>query len=132
METRREVEILTKLQLQKPPVSTNNGRFYRTYLPEKVILKPCESKLLNLHFKIKLPEEIQGYIGLLPIFLEQSLALKNSKPITIETCYKTVKIELINKNFYCATTINKNEEITRLFFLHSRSEILATRYKFLC
>ena len=49
------------------------------------MFKPCESKLLNLHFKIKLPEGIQGYIGLLPVILEQSLALKNSKPITLET-----------------------------------------------
>ena len=96
------------------------------------MLKPCESKLLNLHFKIKLPEGIQGYIGLLPVILEQSLALKNSKPITLETCNKTVKIELIKKKFRCTTTINKNEEIARLYLLHSQDEILATRYKFLC
>ena len=132
METRREVEILTVLQLQKPPLSTNHGRFYEMYLPEKIMLKPCESILLNLHFKIKLPEGIQGYIGLLPIFLEQSLVLKNSKPMTLETCNKIVKIELIKKKFHCTTTINKNEEIARLYLLHSREEILATRYKFLC
>ena len=96
------------------------------------MLKPCESKLLNLHFKIKLPEEIQGYIGLLPIFLERSLALKNSKPMILEICNKTVKTELINKNFHFTTTIKKNEETARLFLLYSLDEILVTRYKFLC
>ena len=96
------------------------------------MFKPCESKLLNLHFKIKLPEGIQGYIGLLPAILEQSLALKNSKSITLETWDKTLKIELINKNFHWTTTINKNEEIARLLLLPSCGEMLVTHYKFLC
>ena len=132
IEIRREPETLTELQLQKSQLSTNGGRFYKIYLPKKIMLEPCKSKLLNLHFKIKLPEGIPGYIGLLSIFLEQSLALKNSRPITLETCSKTVKIELINKHFYCTTAINKNEDIARIFLLHSRDEILVTRYKFLC
>ena len=92
------------------------------------MFKPCESKLLNLYFKIKLPEGI----GLLPAILEQSLALKNSKPITLETWDKTLKIELINKNFHWTTTINKNEEIARLLLLPGCGEMLVTRYKFLC
>ena len=128
METRGEVKILTELQLQEPPLSTNSGRFYKIYLPEKIMLKPCKSKLLNLHFKIKLPEGIQGYIGLLLEILEEPLALKNSKPITLETCNKTVKIELTNINFQCTTTISKNEEIVRLFLLHNLHKILASRY----
>ena len=128
METRRKVEILTELQLQEPPLSTNSGRFYKIYLPEKIMLKPCKGKLLNLHFKIKLPEGIQCYIGLLLVFLEESLALKNSKPITLETCNKIVKIELTNLNFQCTTTISKNEEIARLFLLHNLDKILATHY----
>ena len=132
IEIRREPEILTELQLQKSQLSTNGGRFYKIYLPEKIMLEPCKSKLLNLHFKIKLPEGIQGYIDLLPIFLERSLALKNSKPMILETCNKTVKTELITKNVHFTTTINKNEETARLFLLHSLDEILVTRYKFLC
>ena len=85
METRQEIKISTGLQVQDPPLSTNNGRFYRIYSSEKIVLRPCESKMLNLHLKIKLPERVQDFISLLPIFIEQSLTLENSKPITSQT-----------------------------------------------
>ena len=38
MEARGEIEILTGLQVQKPPLSTNSGRFYRIFSPEKIVL----------------------------------------------------------------------------------------------
>ena len=63
METRREIEISTGLQVQKPPLSIN-GRIYRIYSPEKIKLRPCESTVLNLQLKIKLPDGIQGIIRL--------------------------------------------------------------------
>ena len=84
METRRESEISTGLQVQKPPLSIN-GRFYRIYLPEKIKLRPCESTILNLQLKIKLPDGVQGIIGLLPAFIQQSLTIENSKRITPQT-----------------------------------------------
>ena len=103
MEARREIKISTRLQVQKPPLSTNSGRFYKIYSPEKIELRPCDSKILNLHLKAKLPEGIQGFISLLPIFIEQSLTLENSKPITSQKCNEPIKIELLNRNFHCTT-----------------------------
>ena len=74
------------------------------------MLRPCESKILNLHLKVKLPERIQGFISILPIFIEQSLILENSKLITSQMWNEPIKIELLNRNFHCTTTINENEE----------------------
>ena len=76
MDRRREIEISTGLQIQKPPLSTN-GRFYRIYSPEEIVLRPLETKTINLHLKIKLPDGIQGMIALSPTFIEQSLTLEN-------------------------------------------------------
>ena len=82
METRRKIEISTGLQAQKPPLSTNSGRFYRIYSPEKIVLRLLEIKAINLNLKMKLPDGIQGIIALLPTFIEQSLTLDNSKRAT--------------------------------------------------
>ena len=72
METRREIEISTGLQVQKPPFSIN-GRFYRIYSSEKIRPRPCESTVLNLQLKIKLPYGIKSINGLLPAFIQLSL-----------------------------------------------------------
>ena len=69
MTTRREIEISTRIQIENPPFSTS-GRFYRIYSPEKIVLRPWVIKTINLYFKIKLPDGIQGIITLLPIFIE--------------------------------------------------------------
>ena len=92
MVTSREIEISTGLQIQKPPLSIN-GRFYRIYSPEKIKLRPCGSKVLNLQLKIKLPDGIQGIIGLLHAFIQQSLTIENSKHITPQTWEEPVKLQ---------------------------------------
>ena len=64
METRREIEISAGLQIQKPPKLSTNRTFYTIYSPEKIKLRPRENTVLNLRVKIKLPDEVQGIIGL--------------------------------------------------------------------
>ena len=66
METRQEIKISTGLQIQKPPQLSTNGTFYGIYSPMKFKLRPCESIMLNLQLKIKLPDGVQSIIGLLP------------------------------------------------------------------
>ena len=62
METRREIKISNGLQVQKLPLSIN-GRFYRIYSPDKIKLRQCESTVLNLQLKIKLPDGIPTIIN---------------------------------------------------------------------
>ena len=84
-----------------------------------------KSKLEN-----KLPGGIQGIIALLPTFIEQSLTLDNSKRATSQTWNETIKLKLLNRNSHCMATINKNEEIARLFLLHGcRNESVVILYK---
>ena len=78
--------------------------------------------------KIELPNGVQGIISLLPIF-EQSLTLENRKRISSQTWNETIKLELLNKNFHCKVTIEKNEEIAKLVLLPGRDFV--TRHKYL-
>ena len=114
MQTRQEIDISTGLQAQKLPLSTNSGRFNRIYSPEKIVLRPLEIKTLNLNLKIELPDGIQGVTALLPTFIKQSLTLDNNKHATSQTWSETIKLKLLNRNFHCTATINKNKEIARL------------------
>ena len=132
METRREIEISTGLQVQKPPLSANSERFHRIYSPEKIVLRPLEIKTINLNLKIKLPDGIQGIIALLPTFIEQSLTLNNSKRATSQTWNETIKLKLLKRNSHCTATINKNEEIARLLLHGRRNESFVTLYKLTC
>ena len=127
--TTREIEISTEHQIQKPPLSSN-GRFYRIYSPDKILLRQLEMKTIDLKFKVKLPDGIQGIIPLLPTFIEQSLSLENGECVTSNTWDNPIKLKLWNRNLHCTATINKNEEIAWLFLIHRRGdETCVTYYK---
>ena len=79
-----------------------------------------------------MPDGIQGIIALLPIFIEQSLTLDNSKRATSQTWNETIKLKLLNRNSHCMATINKNKEIARLFLNGRRNESFVTLYKLTC
>ena len=131
METRWEIEISTGLQIQKPPQLSTNETFYAIYSPMKFKLRPWESIILNLQLKIKLPDGVQGIIGLLPSLTLQSLTIENSKRITSQTKDELIKLDLLNRNFNNTISIKKNQEIAGLILLHNSDKSLVTRYKFL-
>ena len=54
--------------------------------------------MLNLQLKIKLPDGVQGIIGLLPPLTLQSLTIENSKRITSQT-KETYQVGLIKQKF---------------------------------
>ena len=87
--------------------------------------------MLNLRVKIKLPDEVQGIINLLPSFIVQSLTTENCKRITSLTSDELIKLELLNRNFHNTISIRKNQEIAGFILLHNGNESPVTRYKIL-
>ena len=131
MESRREIEISAGPEIQKPPHLSPNEKFYVIYSPMKFKLRPCESIMLNLQLKIKLLDWVQGFIGLLPSLILQSLTIENSKRVTSQTQYELIKSDLLNRNFNNTIKIKKNQEIAGLLLLHNNHESFVTHYKFL-
>ena len=131
MEARQEIEISTGLQIKKPPQLGANGTFNAIYSPMKFKLRPCEGTMLNLQLKIKLPDGIQGIIGLLPSLILQSLTIENSKRITSQTQNEVITLDLLNRNFNDTIETKKNQEIAGLIILNNGNESFVTRYKFL-
>ena len=65
MAPKQEIKFSTGLEIQKPPLLSTEETFYIIYSPVKFKLRPCESIMLNLQLKIKLPDGVQGIIGVL-------------------------------------------------------------------
>ena len=126
METKREIEISSGLQIQKPPQLSANGTFYAIYSPMKFKLRSYDSIMLNLHLKIKLPDGVEGIIGLLPSLVLQSLTIENSKRITSQTQDEPIKLGLLNRNFNNTIKIKKNQEIAGLILLYDSDELFVT------
>ena len=87
--------------------------------------------MLNLQLKIKLPDRVQGIIGLLPSLIHQSSTIENSKRIKSQAKDELIKFELLNRNCNNAISIKKNQEMAGLILLHNNDESFVTRYKFL-
>ena len=111
-EQQREIEFFTGPEIQKVPELSPDGKFYIIYLPSKFKLRPCESIILNLQLKIKLPDGIQGIIGFLPSLTLQKLSIENFKGITLQTKGEHIKLEFLNRNVHDAIKIKKNQEIS--------------------
>ena len=111
--TTKEIEILIDTKLEKLPLSTNETKFYKIYLPEKLVLKPDSNTLINFHFKIKIPHETQGQIIKSSIFKELLLELY-SKPLSTET-FEHIYWKISNKSKYFTFTLHKNLEVARLY-----------------
>ena len=94
-------------------------------------LRPCESIMLNLQWKTKLPDGVQGIIGLLPLLILKSLTIENTKCITSQTQDEIIKLNLLNRNFNETIKIKKNQEIAGLILLDNSDESIVRSYKFL-
>ena len=131
METKREIVISTGLQIQKPPQPSANETLHAIYPPLTFKLRPCESIMLNLQLKMKLPDGVQGIIGLLPSLILQSLTIENSKRITSQTQDEIIKLDLLNRNFNETIKINKNQEIAGVMLLNNIDESFVNSSRFL-
>ena len=97
----------------------------------KFKLRPYESIMSNLQLKIKLPDNVQGIIGLLSSLILQKLTIENFKHLTSETNDELIKLDLLKRDFHDTIKVKKNQDIAGLILLHKdnifQSEITLSR-----
>ena len=59
--TTNEIDI-QHATIKRPPLF--NGSFFKTYLPQKIILRPLIKKIIDLQFKIKIPDGVNNKVVL--------------------------------------------------------------------
>ena len=74
--------------------------------------------MLNVHLRIKLPNETEVIIGLLPSLILQKLTIENFKRLTRETQNEVIKLDLPSRSFHYTIKVKKNQEIAGLILLH--------------
>ena len=57
----KRVEIVVGKTLERPPLNSC-GPYYKLYLPKDIIIDTNLYKLINLNFKIKVPENSMSHI----------------------------------------------------------------------
>ena len=114
----KEIEFFSKSENQKAPQLNPDEKFYIIYSPMKFKLRPCESIMSNLQLKIKLPDNVQGIIGLLSSLILQKLTIENFKRLTSETNDELIKLGLLKRDFHDTIKVKKNQEMAGLILLH--------------
>ena len=117
----QEIDFFIETENQKAPKLDPDEKFYIIYSPIKFKLRPCESIMLNLHLKFKLPNETEGIIGLLPSLILQKLTIVNFKCLTRQTRNEVIKLDLLNRSCKDTVKIKKNQEIAGLILLHKNN-----------
>ena len=89
------VGIVVEKTLERPSLNSC-GRCYKLYLPKDIIIDTNQYKLVNLNFKIKVPENITSHIISNTLLKQQQLEITGNF-LSTGSRYKEVIIELINK-----------------------------------
>ena len=116
------IEVVVEKTLERPPLNSC-GRYYKLYLPKDIIIDTNQYKLVNLNFKIKVPENITSHIISNTLLKQQQLEI-TGKFLPTDSRYKEVIIKLISKTYFFNFKFPKNTEIARLYFFTSPGEKL--------
>ena len=71
--------------------------------------------MLNSRLKVKLPDEIEAMIGLLPSFIFRKLSIENSNWISNKRRDEIIQRDILNRHFCNTINIRKNQELTYIF-----------------
>ena len=74
------IKVSSTIHCKRPSLNVDSS-FYIIYSPYTLKLRPKESILLNLQFKLEMPKDINWSIGLLPSYSEK-LTIENSEEIS--------------------------------------------------
>ena len=97
-------------------------------MPKDIIIDTNQYKLVNLNFKIKVPDNITSHIIPNTLLKQQQLEI-TGKFFPTDGIYKEVILKLINKTRYFSFKFPKNMEIERLYLFTSPGEKIHTIYK---
>ena len=60
MELTRSIEFSTKKHIKKATWINENRTVFVLYSTERIVLQPCEAKVINMQTKVKLPHTINA------------------------------------------------------------------------
>ena len=101
---------------------TTKKNFYLIYSRETVKIRKDEATMLNLQFKVNLPEGIEAGIGLLPTLVSNSLRIENFKRLSNKTKDEFIELDLLNQNYHKSVTMRKNQAFAYMILINDNEE----------
>ena len=115
------IEIMTTLDVQKPPELSEEKNFYIVYSSKKFKLRSHNSVMLDSQTKINLPDGIEASIGLLPTFVTRNLTIEIFRRLSNKTNDNFVQLDILNRDFYNTVSMKKNQEFAYIILLNGKS-----------
>ena len=115
------IEIMTTLDVQKPPELSEHKNFYIVYSPKKFKLRSHNSVMLDSQIKINLPDGIEASIGLLPTFVARNLTMEIFRRLSNKTKDNFLQLDILNRDFYNTVSMKKNQEFVYIVLLNEKS-----------
>ena len=107
MELARLIDFSAKKYVKKPKPINENRTVFVLYAPERIVLRSCEAKVINMQTKIKLPHAINAKIWLLLSLIKEHISIESNTLLKDSNTNDFIKMELLNRNFNADTTIKK-------------------------
>ena len=83
MELARLIDFSAKKYVKKPKPINKNRTVFVLYAPERIVLRSCEAKVINMQTKIKLPHAINAKIWLLLSLIKEHISIEKRS----RTCF---------------------------------------------
>ena len=123
----KTVEVVVGKTLKRPPLNSCS-RYYKLCLSKDIIIDTNQYKLVNLNFKIKVPENIASHIIWNTLLKQQQFEI-TGKFLPTDSTYKEIIIKFIKKKQFFSFKFPKNTEIARLYFFTSPGKKIHIWYK---
>ena len=128
MELTRSKDSSAKKCIKSRSINENRTVFV-LYALERIVLQPCEAKVINMQIRVKLPHTINAKIWLLSSIQRENISIESNTLIRDSNTNDFVKMELLNRNFNAKVTIQRNQELAFMTLLYEGKEELNTTYK---
>lgn len=98
-------------------------------LQKRTVLRFCESKVIDMPIKLKLPHAKNAKTWLLSSLLKDNIDIESNTLIKDSNSNDFIKIEALNRNFNADATIRKNQELAFITLLNEGKEKYNVSYK---
>ena len=110
--------------LKNQKQSTKIKPVFVLYVQERIVLRSCWAKVINMQTNLKLPHIINAKIWLLPSLIKENITNESNMLVKDSNTNDFIKMELHNRNFNADVSIRKGQELAFIILLNAGKEKL--------
>ena len=118
-----------KNTLKNQKQSTKIELVFVLYVQERIVLRSCRAKVINMQTNLKLPHTINTKIQLLPSLIKENITNESNMLVKDSNTNDFIKMELHDRIFNADVSIKKGQELAFITLLNAGKEKLSALYE---